>query len=94
MRSFTLVLVFAACVIFGSSLSAVGASRRQYLEVRTCSVQPGKIVVTTDTQIFEVKRLRTDAKGAYICPSDLISVRAIEALSATGPNEMAKLQGD
>ena len=88
MRSYLMLVVLCA-VCFETTVSAAHSSR-QYLDVKTCEVQPGKIVVTTASQIYEVKRLRTDTKGAYICPSDLILTRALESSSAAGPNEIVR----
>ena len=79
-------MLLAASAVFGQSLYGANTSRRQYIEVQTCSVQKGKIVVTTRDQVYELKRLRTDLKGAYVCPSDVISVQKIENSGTVGPD--------
>jgi hypothetical protein len=86
MRGFIIGIFLCGFVLFSHSLEASRTSSRQYIEVVSCSVQKGKIVVTSPDQVYEVKRLRTDSKGAYVCPSDIISVQKIEALRTAGPD--------
>jgi len=80
------VLFLGTVMFFGHILFGANTSSRQYIEVLSCSVQKGKIVVTTIDKVYELKRLRTDMKGAYVCPSDIISVQKNEMLGAAGPD--------